>query len=233
MRRKASLWAGVAGIALVSSLGSAPMAIAQQADAQTPTVVEDIVVQARRRDERLIDVPVAITAIGGESLSDYSVSRVSDLATLVPSLVTGKAASGSSASIFLRGVGSTALSAGFDQSVSFVIDGLPMSRGREISLPQFDIQNVEVLKGPQALFYGKNTTGGLINVNSNNPTANFRSWRQDGLRLRGSGMVWRGLRLRPDHRHPAGAFRRPPVGQQGRLHQHRRRHLSRPGSGAG
>ena len=195
MRRKASLWAGVAGIALVSSLGSAPMAMAQQADAQTAdaqtaTVIEDIVVQARRRDERLIDVPVAITAIGGESLSDYSVSRVSDLATLVPSLVTGKAASGSSASIFLRGVGSTALSAGFDQSVSFVIDGLPMSRGREISLPQFDIQNVEVLKGPQALFYGKNTTGGLINVNSNNPTANFEAGAKTGYGF--EGQEWYG-----------------------------------------
>ena len=233
MRRKASLWAGVAGIALVSSLGSAPMAIAQQADAQTPTVVEDIVVQARRRDERLIDVPVAITAIGGESLSDYSVSRVSDLATLVPSLVTGKAASGSSASIFLRGVGSTALSAGFDQSVSFVIDGLPMSRGREISLPQFDIQNVEVLKGPQALFYGKNTTGGLINVNSNNPTANFEAGAKTGYGFEGQEWYGEAYVSGPITDTLRGAFRRPPVGQQGRLHQHRRRHLSRPGSGAG
>ncbi len=186
MRGKASLWAGVAGIALVSSLGSAPMAMAQEADTQAATSIEDVVVQARRRDERLIDVPVAITAIGGEALSDYSVSRVSDLATLVPSLVTGKAASGSSASIFLRGVGSTALSAGFDQSVSFVIDGLPMSRGREISLPQFDIQNVEVLKGPQALFYGKNTTGGLISVNSNNPTASFEAGAKVGYGFEGA-----------------------------------------------
>lgn len=185
MRGKAGLRAGVAGIALASSLGSAPMAMAQEAGVQATTAVEDIVVQARRRDERLIDVPVAITAIGGEALSDYSVSRVSDLATLVPSLVTGKAASGSSASIFLRGVGSTALSAGFDQSVSFVIDGLPMSRGREISLPQFDIQNVEVLKGPQALFYGKNTTGGLINVNSNSPTSSFEAGAKVGYGFEG------------------------------------------------
>ena len=130
----------------------------------------EIIVTARRRDERLLDAPVAITAVGGATLSQYQATRVSDIATLVPSLIAGKAASGSSASIFLRGVGSTALSAGFDQSVSFVIDGLPMSRGREISLPQFDIQRVEVLKGPQALFFGKNTTGGLISVTSNNPT---------------------------------------------------------------
>lgn len=145
---------------------------------------EDIIVTARRRDERLIDAPVAITAVGGETLSNYSVNRVTDLATLVPSLIAGKAASGSSASIFLRGVGSTALSAGFDQSVSFVIDGLPMSRGREISLPQFDIQRVEVLKGPQALFFGKNTTGGLISVTSNSPTDKFEAGIKGGYGIK-------------------------------------------------
>ncbi|WP_235976579.1 TonB-dependent receptor [Sandaracinobacteroides hominis] len=136
---------------------------------------EDIIVTARRRDERLVDAPVAITAVGGDTLARYQATRVTDIATMVPSLIAGKAASGSSASIFLRGVGSTALSAGFDQSVSFVIDGLPMSRGREIALPQFDIQHVEVLKGPQALFFGKNTTGGLISVTSNNPTDHFEA----------------------------------------------------------
>ncbi len=140
----------------------------------------EIIVTARRRDERLLDAPVAITAVGGETLTQYQATRVSDIATLVPSLIAGKAASGSSASIFLRGVGSTALSAGFDQSVSFVIDGLPMSRGREISLPQFDIQRVEVLKGPQALFFGKNTTGGLISVASNNPTDTFEGGIKGG-----------------------------------------------------
>ena len=141
------------------------------ADAATSSVSSDeIIVSARRRDERLLDAPVAITAVSGARLAQYQITTVSDLGTQVPSLIAGKASSGSSASIFLRGVGSTALSAGFDQSVSFVIDGLAMSRGREISLPQFDIQRVEVLKGPQALFFGKNTTGGLISIVSNGPT---------------------------------------------------------------
>ena len=138
-------------------------------------VAGEILVTARRKSERLLDAPVAITAVGGETLAQYQVARVSDLATLVPSMVAGRAASGSSASIFLRGVGSTALSAGFDQSVSFVIDGIALSRGREISLPQFDIQQVEVLKGPQALFFGKGTTGGLISISSNNPTDRFEA----------------------------------------------------------
>ncbi len=181
MRAKGSLCAGVAAIALAPFLAATPAA-AQDAAAPTASAEaeDDIVVTARRRDERLIDVPVAVTALSGETLEEYSVSRIADLATLVPSMVTGKAASGSSASIFLRGVGSTALSAGFDQSVSFVVDGLPMSRGREISLPQFDIQNVEVLRGPQALFFGKNTTGGLISVRSNNPTEQFSAGLRTG-----------------------------------------------------
>ncbi|WP_425229983.1 TonB-dependent receptor [Sphingomonas sp.] len=152
---------------------SQPAGEAVANDSSAATNPDDVIVTARRRDERLVDAPVAITAVSGTTLSQYQVTRVSDLATLVPSLVAGRAASGSSASIFLRGVGSTALSAGFDQSVSFVIDGIAMSRGREISLPQFDIQSVEVLKGPQALFFGKNTTGGLISVTSNSPTNSF------------------------------------------------------------
>jgi outer membrane receptor protein involved in Fe transport len=176
---RAGLLGTCATFALGVGLAFGSEAFAQTAAAPAPLVearttpiaaVDEIIVTARRRDERLIDAPVAISAIGGQALANYSVTRVSDLATMVPTLIAGKAASGSSASIFLRGVGSTALSAGFDQSVSFVMDGLPMSRGRELSLPQYDVQRVEVLKGPQALFYGKNTTGGLISIVTNGPT---------------------------------------------------------------
>lgn len=174
----------VAALLISTAMVAPGTAFAQSStspDATAPSVTDasetvdpnEIIVSARRRDERLLDAPVAITAVGGETLQNYNVTRVTDLATLVPSLITSKAASGSSASIFLRGVGSTALSAGFDQSVSFVVDGLPMSRGREISLPQYDIQRVEVLKGPQALFFGKNTTGGLISIVTNSPTDKF------------------------------------------------------------
>jgi outer membrane receptor protein involved in Fe transport len=189
MRHTQYLRSGAALMVLAFAAAAAPawsqVAPSAPAPAKSPAAnetvqLEDVVVTARRRDERLLDAPVAITAIGGQAMKQYSVTRVTDLATLVPSLVAGKAASGSSASIFLRGVGSTALSAGFDQSVSFVIDGLPMSRGREISLPQYDVQGVEVLKGPQALFFGKNTTGGLISITSNGPTDTFEAGLKGG-----------------------------------------------------
>lgn len=162
----------------------APLAFAQTDPAPPPPANEaatgsmadsEIIVTARRRDERLIDAPVAITALGGAALDNYAVTEFNDIAQLVPTMVAGKAASGSSASIFLRGVGSTALSAGFDQSVSFVVDGMPMSRGREIGLSQYDVQRVEVLKGPQALFFGKNATAGLISVTTNSPRDIFEA----------------------------------------------------------
>jgi outer membrane receptor protein involved in Fe transport len=186
MDRRASLRA-IRHACLASIIAAAGLALPAhaQTDAPESAVPADeslsaptegeIIVTARRRDERLIDAPVAITALGGAALDNYAVTEFSDIASLVPTMVAGKAASGSSASIFLRGVGSTALSAGFDQSVSFVIDGMPMSRGREIGLSQYDVQRIEVLKGPQALFFGKNATGGLISVTTNNPKDVFEA----------------------------------------------------------
>ncbi|MBR9835174.1 MAG: TonB-dependent receptor [Alphaproteobacteria bacterium] len=152
-----------------------------------------VTVSARRRDERLQDAPVAVTAFSGEAMDEYNITDVTDLATQVPSMVVGRASSGSSASVFLRGVGSTSLSAGFDQSVSFNLDGLPMSRGREILFSQFDVERVEVLKGPQALFYGKNTTGGLISVITNGPGDEFEAGGKVGYGFEGEDFYTEGF----------------------------------------
>lgn len=214
MNRSASLRV-IRHACLASIIVTAGLAVPAQAQASDPAPAADeavnapvegeIIVTARRRDERLIDAPVAITALGGAQLDNYAVTEFSDMASLVPTMVAGKAASGSSASIFLRGVGSTALSAGFDQSVSFVVDGMPMSRGREISLSQYDVQRIEVLKGPQALFFGKNATGGLIAVSTNNPRDVFEAGFKAGYGFEAqekygegyiSGPIAEGLRAR-------------------------------------
>lgn len=171
------------GLLAATALATTPV-FAQESGSQPEPVVgatgdttygDDIIVTARLRNERLQDVPVAITALTSETLDKYSVTDIADMATFVPSMVVGRQVTGSSASIFLRGVGSSSLSAGFDQSVSFNIDGLPMSRGREILFSQFDLAQIEVLKGPQALFFGRNTTGGLVNITSKNPIDIFEA----------------------------------------------------------
>lgn len=223
IRHRPSLTALLVGAAGLSMFAASP-AGAQEAAPQPPKAQEanevstgEIIVTARRRDERLLDAPVAITAVTGDNLDQYAVTDFTDIATLVPTMVAGRAASGSSASIFLRGVGSTALSAGFDQSVSFIIDGVPMSRGREIAFSQYDVSRVEVLKGPQALFYGKNTTGGLISVVTNGPGETYEGgfkvghgfegdeWYQEGFV---SGPITESLRGRLAFRHSdsEGAF---------------------------
>tara|TARA_R110001606_G_scaffold216728_1_gene364622 strand:+ start:10866 stop:13175 length:2310 start_codon:yes stop_codon:yes gene_type:complete len=139
-----------------------------------------VTVSARRRDESLKDAPVAITAVSGESMDAYAVTDFTDIANLVPNLILSRAASGGATNIYLRGVGSSPLSAGFDQSVSINIDGLAMSRGREIGLSQYDIEQIEVLKGPQSLFFGKNTTGGVISVTTKDPTDTFEAGLKGG-----------------------------------------------------
>jgi outer membrane receptor protein involved in Fe transport len=162
-KSKLVLWALMGGTALTLPAPS----FAQSAD--TEVEQGEILVTARRKEERLQDVPVAVTALTGAALESYNVTSVGDIATFVPSMVVGRQVTGSSASIFLRGVGSSSLSAGFDQSVSFNIDGLALSRGREIAFAQYDVAGVEVLKGPQSLYFGRNTTGGLISIRTNNP----------------------------------------------------------------
>jgi outer membrane receptor protein involved in Fe transport len=132
-------------------------------------------VTARRRTERLQDVPVAVTAMGGAQLERYNVTNVEGISQMVPTMVVGRQVGGSAASIYMRGVGSSPLSSGFEQSVSLNLDDIPMTRGREIINSQYDIEHVEVLKGPQALFFGKNSTGGVIVITSRDPTRDFEA----------------------------------------------------------
>ena len=180
-----------------SPVSAAPSDVAdtsesEQVDAERRKRLGIVTVTARRKEESLQDAPVAITAFSGEAMEDYAIADVTDLATQVPSMVVGRASSGSSASIFLRGVGSTSLSAGFDQSVSFNLDGLPMSRGREILYSQYDIERVEVLKGPQALFFGKNATGGLVSVISKGPGDIFEAGGKVGYGFEGEDLYAEG-----------------------------------------
>lgn len=179
----AAVFVGAFGV--TTALPSAAEAQTPQSDSAAATNDEEVVITARRRSERLQDVPVAITALTGAQMDQYAVTSVSDLARFVPSMVVGRAASGSAANIFLRGVGSSSLSAGFDQSVSFNIDGMSMSRGREILFSQYDVQHIEVLKGPQALYFGKNTTGGLISITTNNPSSDFEANARVGYGFEG------------------------------------------------
>lgn len=153
------------------STTAAPAAAASDTGNGTSAVIQgDIVVTARQRNERLIDVPVAVTALNAQDIARYGANSLQDIAQMAPQVQIAKQASGSGSSFVIRGIGSSTLDTGFDQSVSINVDGIQTSRGRSLQQSYFDIAQVEILKGPQALFFGKNSPAGVISVTTASPT---------------------------------------------------------------
>lgn len=140
--------------------------------AEEETVQDDstIVVTARKRDERLIDVPVAITAVSASELSRSAINGIDALARKIPGFVVGEGGGTvQGGSISLRGISAADANPLGDQAVSFNIDGVQVARASIRRIGDFDISGVEVLKGPQALFFGKNSPGGIISTRTADP----------------------------------------------------------------
>lgn len=146
--------------------------------------LEDIIVTARKRTESLIQAPVAVTAIGGGDLARYNATDLMRIAQLAPQLSIARSSSGAGATFNIRGIGSSPLEPGLDQSVSVNVDGIQLARGRFITLGMFDIKQVEVLKGPQALFFGKNSPAGVVSVTTAGGTDHFEASLMAGYEFR-------------------------------------------------
>ena len=116
---------------------------------------------ARKRTERLIDVPVAATVLGKETLSRYNSTSLSSLSQQVPSLIIAESGVQTGGSTTLRGVGASNFNPTSDQLVSVNVDGIQVSQGNILRLGQYDLERLEVLKGPQTLFFGKNSPGAV------------------------------------------------------------------------
>ena len=130
----------------------------------------DIVVTARKRQETLQDVPVVANVVTGAQLQLLQTQDLKALSTLVPGLTLGSSLLSVGVQASLRGVGTSSLDPGVDQSVSLNIDGLSLSQGLAFASGLFDVGQIEVLKGPQSLFYGKGSPGGVISLRTADPT---------------------------------------------------------------
>lgn len=141
------------------------------AAADEKITLEEVIVTAERRAEDLQKTAIAITALDAEALANVGVSQAEDLNKLVPGL--GIAQGGSSTQVYVRGVGNYGTNALADPAVAFNIDGIYLGRFSGVSGNFYDLARVEVLKGPQGTLYGRNATGGAINIVTNKPTDEF------------------------------------------------------------
>jgi len=132
--------------------------------------IAEIIVSARKRQESILNVPVIETAIPKIQLERFQVTDMGDLATLVPGTNFTHSTPVEGMEVSIRGVGTISLDQGVDSSVSLNIDGLSLSSGLAFTSGLFDLQQIEVLKGPQALFYGKSSPGGVIALRTADPT---------------------------------------------------------------
>jgi iron complex outermembrane receptor protein len=148
---------------------AAPTAVPEENDISP----NDIVITARRKDERLMNVPVVITALTGDTVARYQSNDLTAIGNLTPTVIIGTYKANGGGSIAIRGISSPANQTGFEQAVSVAIDGIQTSNGQVARLGFFDVERVEVLKGPQALFFGKNNTAGVISIVSASPTKEF------------------------------------------------------------
>jgi iron complex outermembrane receptor protein len=135
------------------------------------TALSEITVTAQRRPQRLQDVPIAITNLSKAQLSYEQVRTTSDIARLVPNMFsTNNTGTGSANVYFLRGLGQTESFATFDPQVGLYVDDIYIGRGSAANFGLFDVNQVQVLRGPQGTLFGRNSTGGAIVITLNKPT---------------------------------------------------------------
>lgn len=150
------------------------IAAAQEASGAAGSELAEIVVTAQKREQRLQDVGLTVSAFGGETLARETVNSVADLARLVPGLDVTPNPSGTPV-YTLRGVGFFENSLSSAPDVALYLDQAPLALPAFSALTAFDLERAEVLKGPQGTLFGTNATGGAINLIAAKPTSEFRA----------------------------------------------------------
>ena len=158
-----------------------PAISVNSADAPDQSGIADIVVTAQRRRERIQNVPIAISAFSSDQLAAQGISSTLALANYVPNLFAmNNTGLGSANAYYLRGLGNTETIATFDPPVGTYVDDIYISRQNANNLSLFDVERVEVLRGPQGTLFGRNTTGGAINVIMRQPGDRFGGYAELG-----------------------------------------------------
>lgn len=140
------------------------------AHAQTTPALEEILVTAQKREQNLLDVPISVNAMAGDKIDETGITGIERMADYIPSLNMTQTGIGTTISI--RGI-SSGVNQGFEQSAAQFVDGVHFGRAQLSRAPFLDIERVEVLRGPQSILFGKNSTAGAISITTARPTDEF------------------------------------------------------------
>ena len=165
---------------------------AQAAEVATNDEIEEILVVARNIEESLQEAPVAVTALGEETLDVFRIDEATDLVSRIPALNVSVGGSGAGAQITLRGVGSSFISNAFDSAVALNYDGVSVSTQRLLQSAFFDVEQLAVLKGPQSLYFGKAASAGVLSLRSANPTEEWESFIKTSYEFEEDGTTFGG-----------------------------------------
>jgi outer membrane receptor protein involved in Fe transport len=160
--------------AAVLSAVAAP-AFAQQSSAQQTTVIEELVVTAQKKEEALQDVPIAVSAFSQDTLEAQKIDGGPNLQLAIPNVTFAKSNFTNSFNFQIRGIGAKAVGSSADAGVGVHLNNAPQQSGNLFEAEFYDVERVEVLRGPQGTLYGRNATGGVVNIITAKPTDTFEA----------------------------------------------------------
>ena len=177
-RRQMKLLTRAAGL-VFTTLMALP-ALAQEPNESTVRLIEQVVVTAQRREQSMQDVPIAVSNLSAEQLQDAGIGDLMEVQMLVPSLTMEQNKGPGFATFRIRGIGNLGNIPNFEPAVGLFVDGAYRSRSGLGIGELVDVERIEVLRGPQSTLFGRNVTGGLINVITRRPTEDFEAFVEVG-----------------------------------------------------
>lgn len=165
-------WKLMAGLSVIGLSASSFAAMAQ--DAAATGGIEDIVVTAQKKSENLQSVPISVSAIGGDKIANMNLTSLQGLQGSVPNVQIDNFANTPQSAVFnIRGIGVIEPDPYAGNTVGIVVDGVPQFFSMGALLDTYDVDRVEILRGPQGTLFGANTTGGVVNVVTKRPSGEF------------------------------------------------------------